>query len=268
MINGRRNEPNLYSYFYLSGSDSFTVTLYASGGAVKQSIFIAMPCYDSVKINTMLSIFNLVQECSKKGIEVGINTMKSPLIHQARNYLTSVFLTTKYTHLLFIDSDVEFGPDTGLRMLIADKDIICTPYRAKNKQIDKHIYTVKFADPKVVPILPGGLVEIEGGPTGLMLINRKVFEKIIKNNPELKIKNRANQALGETDKSHGFYYNFFDFAFEDGYSYGEDVSFCKLARKNGFKIYANTESATAHHGSYSWFGKFGDSFKKINEKEN
>ena len=235
---------------------------------MKQSVFIAMPCYDSVHINTMLSIFKLIQELGTKGIEVGINTMKSPLIHQARNYLTSVFLTTDYTHLLFIDSDVEFGADAGVRMLIADKDIICTPYRVKNEQVDKPIYTVKFADPKVVPILPGGLVEIEGGPTGLMLINRRVFEKIIKNNPGLKIKNSANKALVETEKSHNFYYNFFDFAFEDGYSYGEDVSFCKLARQNGFKIYANTESPTAHHGSYRWVGKFGDSFKMINEKEN
>jgi len=229
----------------------------------KPSIFIAMPCYDSVKINTMLSIFQLIQQLGQSKIEVGINTMKSPLIHQARNYLTSVFLTTEYTHLLFIDSDVEFGAEVGLRMLVADKDIITTPYRAKNPNLNTHTYTVKFADPKVVPILPGGLVEIEAGPTGLMLIHRRVFEKIIKNRPDLKIKNSANQALKETDKSHSFYYNFFDFAFEDGYTYGEDVSFCKLARKEGFKLYANTESPTGHRGEYAWIGKFGDSLKSI-----
>jgi len=122
---------------------------------------------------------------------------------------------------------------------------------------------VKFPDPKVVPILPGGLVEIEAGPTGLMLIKRAVFEKIIKNRPDLKIKNSANQALKETDKSHRYYYNFFDFAFEDGYTWGEDVSFCKLARKQGFKLYANTVSPTAHRGEYAWVGKFGDSLKDI-----
>jgi len=229
----------------------------------KPSIFIAMPCYDSVKINTMLSIFQLVQQLGKSGVEVGINTMKSPLIHQARNYLTSVFLTTNYTHLLFIDSDVEFQPDAVLHMLIAKKDIVCTPYRAKNPDLNNHTYTVQFPDPKVVPILPGGLVEIEAGPTGIMLIDRKVFEKIIKNRPDLKIKNRVNQGSKDTDKSHSFYYNFFDFAFEDGYTYGEDLSFCKLARANGIKLYANTNSPTAHRGEYAWVGKFGDSLKAI-----
>ena len=230
---------------------------------IEPSVFIAMPCYDSVKINTMLSIFQLIQHLGTSKVEVGINTMKSPLIHQARNYLTSVFLTTEYTHMLFIDSDVEFQPEAGLRMLVADKDIITTPYRAKNPNLNTHTYTVKFSDPKVVPILPGGLVEIEAGPTGLMLIHRRVFEKIIKNRPDLKIKNSANEALKETDKSHSYYYNFFDFAFEDGYTWGEDVSFCKLARKEGFKLYANTESLTAHRGEYAWMGKFGDSLKDI-----
>ena len=223
---------------------------------LKPSIFIAMPCYDSVKINTMLSIFQLIQKLGQSKVEVGINTMKSPLIHQARNYLTSLFLTTDYTHLLFIDSDVEFAPEAGLRMLVADKDIITTPYRAKNPDLNTHTYTVKFPDPKVVPLLPGGLVEIEAGPTGLMLIHRRVFEKIMKNRPDLKIKNSVNQALKETESSHGNYYNFFDFAFEDGYTYGEDVSFCKLARKEGFKLYANTDSITAHRGEYAWMGKF------------
>ena len=158
---------------------------------IKPSVYIAMPCYDSVKINTMLSVIKLVEQLRYSGVKMGINTMKSPLIHQARNYLTSVFLTTEYQYLLFIDSDVEFEPDAVFRMLVAKKDIICTPYRVKSEQLDKHIYTVEFKDPKNIPFLPGGLVELEAGPTGLMLIDRMVFEKIIKNRPDLKIKNKA-----------------------------------------------------------------------------
>ena len=223
---------------------------------LKPSVYIAMPCYDSVKINTMLSVIKLVQQLSKSGIKVGINTMKSPLIHQARNYLVSVFLTTDYEYLLFIDSDVEFEPEAVLRMLVAKKRIICTPYRVKAPQLDKHVYTVEFKNPKNIPLMPGGLVEIEAGPTGLMLIDRVVFERIMKNHPELKIKNKATPTA---DKSHEFYYNFFDFGFNEGYSTGEDISFCKLARGNDFIIYANTESTTSHHGSYAWKGKFKES---------
>ena len=223
---------------------------------LKPTVYIAMPCYDSVKIETMLSVLKLVQKMNQSGVQIGINTIKSPLIHQARNYLTSVFLTTEYQYLLFIDSDVEFEPEAVAKMLVAQKDIICTPYRVKAKELNKDIYTVEFKNPKDIPILPGGLVELEAGPTGLMLIDRKVFKKIIKNHPELKIKNEAVPNAGDT---HTFYYNFFDFGFKDGYAMGEDVSFCRLARKNNFKIYANSESLTKHHGSYAWEGKFGES---------
>ena len=226
----------------------------------KPSIFIAMPCYDSVKINTMLSVIKLVQQLGKSGIETGIHTMKSPLIHQARNYLTSVFLTTQYQYMLFVDSDVEFQPEAVLRMMVAKKNIVCTPYRVKAEELSRHIYTVEFKDPKNILVLAGGLVEIEAGPTGLMLIDRKVFEKIIKNHPELKIRNKATP---HAEKSHEFYYNFFDFGFNDGYAMGEDVSFCRLARGNGFKIYANIESSTTHHGSFAWKGTFGESMKSI-----
>ena len=218
---------------------------------LKPSVYIAMPCYDSVKIGTMTSIIRLIQQLAKSGISVGINTMKSPLIHQARNYLSSLFMVSPYTHLLFIDSDVEFKPEAVLRMLVAKKDIICTPYRVKSEDTSKSIYTVDFVKPM---ILENGLIEIKAGPTGLMLIKKEVFEKIIKNFPELKIK---NSVLPEPGKDHDYYYNFFDFKFKDGYSVGEDVSFCQLVRKAGFKIFANTESWTKHHGSWTWEGKFG-----------
>ena len=155
---------------------------------LKPTVYIAMPCYDSVKINTMLSVIKLVQQLGKSGIAVGINTMKSPLIHQARNYLTSVFLTTEYQYMLFIDSDVEFEPESVMRMLVAKKDIVCTPYRVKSIDTSKHSYgAIEFKDPKTIPFLPGGLVEIEAGPTGLMLIDRKVFEKIIITNVYLSL---------------------------------------------------------------------------------
>jgi hypothetical protein len=226
---------------------------------MKPSIFIAMPCYDSVKINTMLSVIKLVQQLGKSGIEVGIHTMKSPLIHQARNYLTSVFLTTEYQYMLFVDSDVEFEPEAVIRMMVAKKNIVCTPYRVKSVDTSKHIYgAIEFKDPKNILILAEGFVEIEAGPTGLMLIDRKVFERIIKNHPELKI---TNKATPHADKSHEFYYNFFDFGFNDGYAMGEDVSFCRLARDNDFRIFANIESSTTHHGAYAWKGTFGESLK-------
>jgi glycosyltransferase involved in cell wall biosynthesis len=225
-------------------------------------IYIAMACYDSVKINTMLSVTRLVKEFTKAGLEWQIETVKSPYVSKARNALTALFLRSKYDYLLFIDADVEFNPEAVIRMLVTKKDIILTPYRVKFPQdVNLAKYSVSFPDDKNVTILPGDLVEISEGPAGLMLIHRKVFEFLMDSCPRLKIKHPFKK------ESDPYLYNFWDTTFDmdQGLWRGEDISFCRLARDYGFKIYANIKSRTTHHGSYGWPGKFEDALAKENK---
>ena len=222
-------------------------------------IYIAMACYDSVKINTMLSVTRLVKEFTKAGLEWQIETVKSPYVSKARNALTALFLRSKYDYLLFIDADVEFNPEAVIRMLVTKKDIILTPYRVKFSQdVNFTKYSVSFPDDKNVSILPGDLVEISEGPAGLMLIHRKVFEFLMDSCPRLKIQHPFKK------ESDPYLYNFWDTTFDmdQGLWRGEDISFCRLARDYGFKIYANIKSQTTHHGSYGWPGKFEDALTK------
>jgi len=224
----------------------------------KPSIHIAMPCYDMVKISTMISIAKLVKELTQAGLKFEINTMKSPYIAYARNILMSRFLQREEDHLLFIDSDLEFEPECVLKMLIAEKDIICTPYRVKTNDPTAIKYTVSIKDPKNVKILAGGLVEIQGGPAGMMLIKRTVFEKMIKDYPEREIKVHPNEDTFPKDMR---IYNFWDCNFKDGVWKGEDIFFCDLAREAGFKVYANITSTLTHHGSFGYKGRYEDKFK-------
>jgi hypothetical protein len=218
------------------------------------TIYIGMPCYDSVKINTMLSVVKLVKEFTKAGLEWKMDTLKSPYISNARNGLTCLFLQSGYDYLLFIDSDVEFKPEAVIKMLITRKDVVLTPYRVKIPEDPSSIkYTVSFEDDKKISTLPGDLVEIKQGPAGLMLIHRCVFKALMKNYPRLKMKNKKDTYL----------YNFWDTTFDldKGLWRGEDVSFCNLVRESDFKIYANIKSETTHHGNFGWKGKFGDSLE-------
>ena len=59
-------------------------------------IYIAMACYDSVKVNTMVSVTKLVKEFTKAGLEWQIETFKSPLVTKSRNILTALILRSKY----------------------------------------------------------------------------------------------------------------------------------------------------------------------------
>jgi len=227
---------------------------------------MAMPCYDMVKINTMISMVKLVAQLTKAGIKMEVNTMKSPYIAYARNILTARFMQSDYDYLLFVDSDVEFEPECPLRMLVAQKDIICTPYRIKTNDPTQVKYTTTVKDMQNVPILPGGLIEILQGPAGMMMIHRRVFEKLMKDRPDLEIQTQQHKDLFPKDLK---IFSFWDCTFKDGIWTGDDIAFCNLARSADFKLHANIESPLTHHGSYGYRGRYGEGFKikEDHEKE-
>jgi len=230
----------------------------------KPKVYVAMPCYGDMKVETCVSLMDTFSALGGSGIECRFKSVKSSLVTHGRNLLTAGFLDSGFDYMLFVDADVEFSPEAVMRMLVPDKDIICTPYRNKEDPwIDR--YSVKFKDKNNIDILEWDLVEIEEGPAGLMLIHRRVFEKLMKDYPEGKInfneatRAKMNKEIGAKDDAIDKYmYNFWDTSFKKHQWKGEDLAFCELAREAGFKIYANLDSWTTHHGSYGWKGRFGD----------
>jgi hypothetical protein len=229
--------------------------------APKPIIYVAMPCYDSVHRDTVVSLMKLFGKFRDVGISSQFNIVRSSLVNHARNLATCGFLASRCTHMLFIDADVEFEPEAVLRMLVVKKDIVCTPYRVKLMDAGKIRYAVDFEDEKKIEMLPGEIIEVEQGPAGLMVIHRPVFDKLMEVHPEMHITYMGSLTKDLNSK---YLYNFWDTTFDPkkGLWKGEDLSFCDLARSVGFKIYANTESSTIHHGDWGWEGKFGDTIKK------
>ena len=234
----------------------------------KPKIYVATPCYDSMRIETCVSLIDMFSTLGRSGIECKFKSVKTSLVTHGRNLLTCGFLDSNFDYMLFVDADVEFQPEAVARMLVPKKDIICTPYRVKEENIK---YAVKFKDPDFIKIEPFDLVEIEEGPAGLMLIKRVVFERLMDKRPDLKInfdeptRKKMNEEIGAVEDAIDRYmYNFWDttFRLDTGEWKGEDLSFCALATDAGFKIHANLDSGTTHHGSWGFQGKFGDSLKK------
>ena len=234
----------------------------------KPKVYIATPCYDLMRVETCVSLIDTFSTLGRSGVECKFKSIKSSLVTHGRNLLTCGFLDSGFDYMLFVDADVEFQPEAVARMLVPKKDIICTPYRVKEERVK---YAVKFKDPDFVKILPFDLVEIEEGPAGLMMIHRKVFERLMDKHPELKInfdkpvREKMNREIGAIEDAIDRYmYNFWDttFRLDTGEWKGEDLAFCNRATEAGFKIYANLDSGTTHHGSWGFQGKFGDSLKK------
>ena len=229
----------------------------------KPKVYIATPCYDMMRIETCVSLLDTFSTLGGSGVECKFKSVKSSLVTHGRNLLTAGFLNSGFDYMLFVDADVEFKPEAVMRMLVPKKDIVITPYRVKE---DGMKYAVKFNDSNDIRIEPFDIAEIEEGPAGLILIQRKVFELLINKHPELKInfdkptQEKMNKEIGADDASSQYMYNFWDttFSLKTGEWKGEDLAFCSLAREAGIKIYANLDSWTTHHGSWGWKGRFGD----------
>ena len=227
------------------------------------SVFVSLPAYDTMQVPTCLSLVKLFNKFTLAKIKAEIGTFKCPYVSYGRNVLTALFLESGFDYQLFVDADLEFEPDVAGRMLLAKKDAICVPYRKKTQdQVLK--FSIEFNDPTNIEVDEKGIVELKIGPAGLTLIHRSVYEKLIKDNPHLKIKQKETIS----EKANSYFYNFWDTTFsKDGTWWGEDVNFCNLIKKSGFKFYGVVDGQTTHHGSFGWTGSLKDGFKKANGKD-
>ena len=227
------------------------------------SVCISMPAYDTMQVGTCLSLIKLMDKFTAAKIKATVQTFKCPYVAYGRNVLAAMFLETEYDYQLNLDADVEFEPEVVGRMILAQKDAICVPYRKKTQ--DQTLkFSVEFEDPSDIYIDEKGLVELTKGPAGLTLVHRKVYEKLIKDYPNLKIKQKEIVS----EKANKYFYNFWDTTFDkNGNWWGEDVNFCNLIRKSGFKFYGIVDGKTTHHGNYGWTGSLADGFKKVNGKD-
>ena len=254
-------------------------------------IFLATPVHSECSIHYTQSLLEFQKACFAKNILVSFSLMKSSLVTQGRNLCVANFLQENiYSHFLFIDSDIDFEPDTIFRMLEKDKDVIACPYPLKTVSWDKihrrmkegnvedpqdmakdgNMFPVKIGDLTKDIEVKEGVMEVSHAPTGCMLIKAEVFQKMMKAYPDLKINQKT--ILNGKEQDHEYMYNFFD-TMHDKESkkwYGEDFAFCQRWTAIGGKCHIYIMDYITHIGEYPYIGRFYDELlhtKKIDQNE-
>ena len=243
-------------------------------------IFLATPVHSECSIHYTQSLLKFQQECLMKNILVSFSLLKSSLVTQGRNLCVNGMLEEgdRYTHLLFIDSDIEFKAETIFKLIAADKDVIAAPYPLKaidwqkvhnriNERgnlepdlLSKQGYTwpIKLENKEQITV-EGGIAEVSHAPTGCMLIKRSVFDKMIKAFPDKKISQPTILNGQQVEKE--YFYNFFDTYHEPETKryYGEDFGFCKRWTEIGGKCHILVgEDYITHVGEYRYKGRLLD----------
>jgi len=254
-----------------------TVTEINIGEQSPYKIMVCTPCHSDVSMHYCQAVLKFQQACWIKKIQCSFTLLKSSLVTQGRNLCVAEMLNHEdnYTHLLFIDSDIDFNSETIFKMLEFDKDVIGVPYPMKTLNWDKiwkrnaskhsaddlakagFTFPVKVDNPDSITV-DQGLMELTHAPTGCMLIKRNVFEKMIKEYPHLEIFQPTIINGAEVKKEN--MYNLFDTLHDPVTKryFGEDFGFCQRWVDIGGKVYAYINDYITHVGEYSYCGRFRD----------
>ena len=163
-------------------------------------LFISLPCYDAmVTMQTMISMMHLSNLLNKNGIIFTIDFIgNESLIPRARNNSLGRFMKSDFTHLLFIDSDIEFQPEAVLELLKSKKDVACCAYPRKSYNFKRLIYSLQnesdskesldsrgldftfnaLYDSNNKIITDGDYIKVKHASTGFMMIQRQILEKL------------------------------------------------------------------------------------------
>lgn len=230
------------------------------------SVLIATPMYGGMcTLQYTSSLINALSDLKKHNIHSNYIFLENEsLIPRGRNSLTHEFLKSEFTHIMFIDADIEFESWSIRKLLSHDKDVVCGLYPKKYLNWERIKEEAKFssrfddlesiaADLVWNPVPNGSyktkdLAEVLHGGTGFMCINRNVFEKL---------KSSAKKYYVDFEElaNQGYTYEFWKTKIDQGFYQSEDWNFCEEWRKHGGKIYADLSIELRHKGSYLFKGK-------------
>ena len=258
----------------------------------EKKIFVGTPMYGGMchGMYTKASC-DLATTATKYGMDVKFFYLfNESLITRARNYLVDEFLRSPYTHLMFIDSDINFNPQDVLAvasLCTEDKPIIGAPYPKKCIAWEKVRNAVDAGlgdeNPNELEKFTGDFVfnPVEGTTqikideptevlevgTGFVMIMREVFEKFRDEYPQFSYKPDHNRSEHFDGKRyiHAFFDTVIDNELYAGKGSGgsdrylsEDYMFCQWARKIGFTTWLCPWMEVNHVGTYVFNGTLRD----------
>ena len=252
----------------------------------KYQVQLATPMYGGISHDIYQnSVLELVNTLSKANIPLHRCVITNDsLITRARNLCVAMFLANKdATHLLFVDADIQFRADYVIKMLWdtmhKDIDIVCGAYSkkginwrsiheaVKNGHDDYKTLTHQNQNFAINPkhestkLNAQGLIEVQEGATGFMLITRKAIEKLVSKYQHLKFENDIQGLDGSyTD----YLYALFNTGVEGQGELkhikktkrflSEDYYFSRLCQKQKIKIWMDPRIMLGHMGSYIFSG--------------
>lgn len=145
---------------------------------------------------------------------------------KGRNTIIEQSIKNGCTHILFIDDDMTYEPDSLVKLLAHDKDIVSGLYLSRAYPHQPLVFDLADDDGSACPMYLTGaqtLVPIVAAGFGFLLVKTEIFSKLEK--PYIR--------LGELDPE----------------QWCDDIGFFKRVREAGIKSYADMNVCCGHIGT-------------------
>jgi hypothetical protein len=234
-------------------------------------ILIATPTYGGVGTEYIASTLRLQRYLLARGIGTGSAHHAMAEVSRSRNLLARLFLDQpEMTHLLFVDSDMSFGPEAVQALIDADKPLVGCVYPRRGLDLDRVIAAARGGasreraiaaglDFVIKPLgasieVEGGLCRVRGVGMGLCLIARPVFEALAQTSQV-----KADPDLAAGRPVSGPVHGFFDPLPTPTGFLAEDLSFCeRWIALCGGDVWAVVDQEIGHVGSMVYQARFSD----------
>lgn len=138
-------------------------------------VLIAIPALDYVATDFAMSLAALLGHTTtdslRREVKVSLWCQKGSIIMDARNACVEKALEIEATHILFLDSDMTFPPDTLQRLAAHQKDIVGATYI-------RRVPPYNLLGSPARETTASALRLMATMPFGCILLKTKVFEKL------------------------------------------------------------------------------------------
>ena len=104
-------------------------------------LLVAVPTTDFVHVEFMKCLVDLSIKLQKDGVDFQVKPLGGTLVYVARARLAHYAMNEGFTHVLWLDSDMTFGPDIVDDLLFCGKDMVCGAFVMRRPQWGPCVYT-------------------------------------------------------------------------------------------------------------------------------
>ncbi len=221
----------------------------------KPKVYIVIPNQGSIKADVTQCIVAEMNHLLMQGVEAVLNIrVRDSLITRSRDRAVAHFMASDCTHLLFWDSDI-IPTEVGFvrKMLSAYLPLVAGAAPFKNDT--GHVVCVldeahQREDGRFEMPMACGCVEVKCAGTGIMLIERKVIDRLCEAHQD---KMYVSHVPGVVHRAE---WALFQDCVRDMDRLSEDWEFCARWRDLGGKVYVQPDLVFEHIGERAYTGSF------------